>query len=119
MEQNTFHYIHMNIDGDVKFEVNWNPNNKEEVENIRTFFTDLQKQGYLLFKTKKKFLFLNKKEKIETFDPTLGKMIAELPDVKQVEAETETFQNGEMVDPATEEFEKDVTYVSSPMVIGG
>lgn len=121
---NTIHFCKLNVDGDTKLELSWDPKNKKEVEHMKQFFKDLRSQGYMIFEMEKKFLFFERKGKeIQTFDDSLGKMIAELPsEVKVEQIETgreESLENGEYFDPDNDEVKDGKTYITTPTIIGG
>lgn len=64
----------MDLTGDTKHI--WNPNNTAEVEVARETFNKLRKQGYICFSVGPDG---EKREQVNEFDPTVGKMIMSLP----------------------------------------
>lgn len=67
----------MGKEGDVK--TIWNPRNTDEVEHARKTFVELRAKGYLAFRVNDNG---ENGEQITEFDPTVGKMILMVPQMR-------------------------------------
>jgi hypothetical protein len=77
MEPGDIEIAVMGKEGDTK--TIWNPQNDAEVENARRTFTDMRARGYLAFRVNAEG---SAGEQITEFDPSAGKMILMVPQMR-------------------------------------